>query len=312
MINFDLQFLRSYRGVRDLPAVLQFIGECNVHADFCAYMHPGNFTHHLSNGLRGGDPSNSTYLYEDEGAQIRALIILSPGKTTGYYDLMIDPRSRDSTFEAAAAAWSKQAVQTLMQDSGKEIADVGSAVLDCDIERRDLLLTQGYTPENEASMIYHMRSLQMPIPDPVLPDGFTIRNVEGEHEADALGMVHSGAFSSNWPSGEYLKVMRTPGFHIDRELIVVAPDGRFAAFLIYWIDPVSKSGLFEPVGCHKDYQQRGLSKALMYEGMRRMIAQGMGAAIVETNNGNEAALALYRSVGFEMKYTYTDYRKPVG
>jgi ribosomal protein S18 acetylase RimI-like enzyme len=106
-------------------------------------------------------------------------------------------------------------------------------------------------------------------------------------------------------------VKRTPGFHIDRELVVVAPGGRFAAFLIYWLDPVSKSGLFEPVGCHPDYQRLGLASALMYEGMRRMLAQGMTMAIVlhQPAQKNLASAALYRSVGFNLRYTITDYRK---
>jgi ribosomal protein S18 acetylase RimI-like enzyme len=110
-----------------------------------------------------------------------------------------------------------------------------------------------------------------------------------------------------------LLVMRTPGFHLDRELIVVAPDQRFAAFLIYWIDPVSKSGLFEPVGCHQNFQRRGLTRALMYEGMRRMVAHGMTKAIVnhQPAQQNPAAAALYRSVGFTLKYTITDYRKQI-
>ena len=95
------------------------------------------------------------------------------------------------------------------------------------------------------------RSLAVPIPESVLPQGFTIRSVEGEHEARALGVVHSGAFGSTWTADAYRAVMRTPGFHVDRELVVVAPDGRLAAFAVYWVDPVSGTGLFEPVGCHR-------------------------------------------------------------
>ncbi len=105
--------------------------------------------------------------------------------------------------------------------------------------------------------------------------------------------------------------MRTPGFEIERELVVVAPDGRFAAFLVYWLDPASRSGLFEPVGCHREYQRRGLATALMVEGLRRMVAAGMRSAIVKHNSDNPAAAALYRSVGFRTRYTITDFRKPM-
>ena len=105
--------------------------------------------------------------------------------------------------------------------------------------------------------------------------------------------------------------MRTPGFQIDHELVVVAPDGRFAAFIIIWLDPISRTGLFEPVGCHRDFQRRGLTSALMYEGMRRMRAAGMETAIVCYHADNVSGVPLYRSVGFQMRYEITEYRKPM-
>ncbi len=92
--------------------------------------------------------------------------------------------------------------------------------------------------------------------------------------------------------------MRTPGFDAGRELVVVAPEGRFAAFLVYWLDPVSKTGLFEPVGCHEDFRCLGLSKALMVEAMKRMMDAGMERAVVGYSSGNVAARKLYASVGF--------------
>ena len=64
------------------------------------------------------------------------------------------------------------------------------------------------------------------------------------------------AFNSHWTVEDYRRVMRTPGFDQARELVVVAPDGQLAAFLVYWPDRVSKSGLFEPVGCAKEFQRR--------------------------------------------------------
>jgi ribosomal protein S18 acetylase RimI-like enzyme len=43
----------------------------------------------------------------------------------------------------------------------------------------------------------------------------------------------------------------------------------------------------------------GLGKALMLAGLQRMQAEGMQAAIVNTDHDNLAALGLYRSAGFE-------------
>ena len=92
-------------------------------------------------------------------------------------------------------------------------------------------------------MMFTMRSLQTPLPISVLPEGFTIRNSPGKPKPGWVIEAHSSAFGSTWTADDYLRVMRTPGFEIERELVVVAPDGRCAAFLIYWIDPVTRSGL---------------------------------------------------------------------
>jgi len=51
----------------------------------------------------------------------------------------------------------------------------------------------------------------------------------------------------------------------------------------------------------------------MYEGMHRMLTQGMTMAIVlhHPAQKNPASAALYRSVGFTLLYTITDYRKQI-
>jgi hypothetical protein len=298
---------RAYRG-DDLSNVLHFVGECNALTDFCGCLHPGDVIHFMSNALRGRNIEQHTYLWENSQKQLLAATVLYPARFNGY-DVLVHPSYRDGELEHACIAWSEQAQWELMQKAGSENTWVGSDVMDCDEVRTKLLRSQGYAPAADPYLYYTTRSLLTPIPASVLPDGFTIRPVEGEQDAEELRAVHSGAFSSNWQPGEYLNVMRTPGFHIDRELVVVAPDGRFAAFLIYWLDPISRSGLFEPVGCHRDFQRRGLTKALMFEGLRRMVAHGMDRAVVKHSPTNEAAASLYQSVGFVVKYKITDYRK---
>jgi ribosomal protein S18 acetylase RimI-like enzyme len=46
----------------------------------------------------------------------------------------------------------------------------------------------------------------------------------------------------------------------------------------------------------------GLGKAVMREGLRRMKAAGMTHASVGTGADNVAAIALYRSIGFEERW----------
>lgn len=76
-----------------------------------------------------------------------------------------------------------------------------------------------------------------------------------------------------------------------------------------WFDEGNGVGLFEPVATHPDFQGKGLSKAVMAEGMRRMKAAGMKRAIVGFDPNNAAALALYTSMGFSDSSYFMIYRK---
>ncbi len=301
----DLTGLRAYQP-DDLARVLHFVGECCAQTDFCC-LHPGDVAHYLSNTLRGRDLDRYFYVYEADGV-IQALVLLRPARY-GAFDAIIRPQQGDD-FERRLLAWADASEQAILREANST-DPVNTEVMDCDAGRQAALRSLGYEADGSPYMAITERSLLLQIPASVLPKGFTIRSAAGEHEAALLTEVHMSAFNSKWTPEEYQRVMRTPGFEIERELVMVAPDGRFAAFLIYWPDPVTKTGLFEPVGCHKDFQRRGLTRALMYEGMRRMLTCGMTTAVVAHHINNDASTALYHSLGFETKYTSTSFHKMV-
>ncbi len=89
----------------------------------------------------------------------------------------------------------------------------------------------------------------------------------------------------------------------------VSPDGRGASACTIWFDEENRVGLFEPVATHPDFQGKGLGKAVMAEGMRRMKAAGMVSAIVGFDPDNVAARALYTSMGFGPSSYFMIYRK---
>lgn len=69
--------------------------------------------------------------------------------------------------------------------------------------------------------------------------------------------------------------------------MAIAPDGAIAAFCTIWFDDVTRSAYFEPVATVPAHRRRGLGKALMTEGLRRL--QRVGGY-------SRAANALYQSV----------------
>ena len=77
---------------------------------------------------------------------------------------------------------------------------------------------------------------------------------------------------------------------LEEEMLDVA----IAAFCTIWFDDVTPSAYFEPVATVPAHRRRGLGRAVMTEGLRRL--QRLGATTAFVGGLNPAANALYRSV----------------
>ncbi len=135
-----------------------------------------------------------------------------------------------------------------------------------------------------------------------LAEGFAVQAVSNLDDGRLRAAVTHGAFRPNddWEGyvAEYAQFIGSTVYNGERDLFVRSPDGRGASACTIWFDPVNGVGLFEPVATHPDFQGRGLGKAVMAEGLRRMKAAGMQRAVVGFDPNNLAALALYTSLGF--------------
>ena len=118
---------------------------------------------------------------------------------------------------------------------------------------------------------------------------------EAAARATVLGLAFEAPPFVDW----YQKLMRSPGYDMDLDLVAVAPDGHFGAFAQIWVDQVNNVGQFEPVGTAPNARRLGLAQAVLSEGLRRMQSRGMQTAIVIVEAAEQAACQLYTSVGFE-------------
>jgi mycothiol synthase len=167
-----------------------------------------------------------------------------------------------------------------------------------DRERAAVLRDRGYTRTTTA-LVYNFRELAVPLPAVNLPPGYALRHVRGEVDVEQRVAVHRDAFApSRMTVAKHRAVMVAPTYRADLDLVVVAPDGAFAAYCLVWYDAANRHGEFEPVGCHSAYQRRGLGQAVMAEGSRRLAALGARTATVNSEYGAVPANRLYQSVGF--------------
>jgi len=171
--------------------------------------------------------------------------------------------------------------------------------------RQGILARRGYTKDDEPE--YQRRrpmtgDRARSIPDVLVAVGYTVRALGDVEELPARSWVSWKAFHPDEPEDRYEgwdwypNVQRAPLYRRDLDIVAVAPNGEFASFCTVWFDDVTRSGAFEPVGTAPAHQRRGLGKAVMCEGLRRL--KRMGATLAYVGSYTLAAHALYASVGF--------------
>jgi ribosomal protein S18 acetylase RimI-like enzyme len=175
-------------------------------------------------------------------------------------------------------------------------------VSELDTARHDALRRLGFQPAGDVPQPLFTRPTAGGVPDAVLPDGFVIRPLAGEEEhasrAAAARRAFNSAMDPDAHTARYLRFMRSPAYVRDNDLVVVAPDGRIAAFTIVWPDTELSMAQFEPVGTDPDFQQRGLARALISAALTHLETLGITTAHVLTNGENVAAIACYQACGF--------------
>lgn len=298
---------RTYTGAADLKLLQDFNAAAIALTDHCGYLHPGDIPHHIYNGNKHFNPVDLMTIWEDDQG-VAAWQMANPRFKC--FDAQVRPDLRGKNFEREVLEEAYNYTAELMRRHEIDSDWVHADAFQGDQARSELLLALGWEADNEPPYILNRLEIK-DIVVPALPAGFSFRSATSIEDAAALAAVHNAAFSPNWTPALYQKVMESPGYAPERELVIQAPDGAFVAFTVTWHDHLNCNGLFEPVGTHKDYQRRGFGRAIMLYGLHQMAAAGMKIASVAHFGDNEAARGLYQAVGFRPWHLQDGYKKQI-
>jgi ribosomal protein S18 acetylase RimI-like enzyme len=233
------------------------------------------------------------WIWENEAGDIAAF--LTPESHAMAY-LNVDPACRSAELETAML---ETAEARLAEPDAQGRCKVTAWAHQGDRLREAILTQRGYI-KGDWPEYQRRRSLDGPLPEAKPRDGFIVRSLGNVDELPARAWVSWRAFHPDEPAEKYIgwewypDIQRCPLYRHDLDLVVAAPDGTLAAFCTVWFDDVTRTGYFEPVGVAPEYQGRGLGKAVMCEGLRRI--KHLGAAYATVTGFSEAANALYASV----------------
>ena len=232
-------------------------------------------------------------LWETDAGKLAGVALLEAG---GELSLQVHPDQRG--IEGEMLAWA-EARHGAARPCDADDRPLSLFVYDFDRERQALLRHRGY--ENLGHVGYmRWRSTSEPPAQVNLPQGYAIRPIDGRESGDLerRATVANRAFDVDRHTARTIQVLQeAPTYRPDLDLVVVAPDGSFAAYCVVWHDVVNRIGWLGPVGTDPAYRRKGLATAVMGAGLRRLQALGATRAYVDCGLG-EAPNRCYESLGF--------------
>jgi mycothiol synthase len=232
------------------------------------------------------------FLWETADGQIAG--VLNP-EGAGDAHLQVHPGLRTPELEEEMLAVAEEHLATRRDD--RRVLSVWRDGQDA--LRLAVLKRRGYT---RGKWVEHQwrRDLDVPIPDAAVPPGYTVRALGEVDELPARSWASWRAFHPDQPDDSYegwewyLNIQRCPLYRRDLDIVAVAPGDEIAAFVTLWYDDVTRSAYLEPVGTVPEHQRRGLARAAITEGLRRL--QRLGATRAFVGGYEPGANALYASV----------------
>jgi mycothiol synthase len=247
--------------------------------------------HGIAN-LGDGQLEQDVYLWETEEGEL-ASVLNREEAGSGY--LQVDPRHRTRELEEEMVALAEE--RLAVQREGQRVLSVWADAEDT--LRLDLLQRRGYRRGKWAESQWR-RDLDATVPEAPLPPGYTVRALGGVDELPVRSWASWKAFHPDAPDEDYqgwewyLNIQRCPLYRRDLDLVAVAPEGEIVAFTTVWYDDVTRSAYFEPVGTMPAHQRRGLARAILSEGLRRL--QRLSARRAFVGGYEPGPNALYSSV----------------
>lgn len=236
------------------------------------------------------------YLWEADG---QLVAFLMPDGGRGEAHLCVHPGLRTLELEQEMLAVAEEHLADLGADGSRKLFVWAPQA---DALRQGLLMEHGYHKDDWPEYQWR-RDLDGSIPPVPVPAGYSLRplgdGLELLERCYASGLAfHEGdiqiAVENRDDPTWYRNIQNAPLYRRDLDLVAVAADWAIAAFCTIWFDDVTRSAYFEPVATVPAHQRRGLGKAIMNEGLRRL--QRMGASRAFVSGYSEGANALYRSV----------------
>ncbi|MFI2379517.1 mycothiol synthase [Streptomyces sp. NPDC018964] len=167
------------------------------------------------------------------------------------------------------------------------------------------------------TLFRELRQMRRPLaglelPDPVLPDGVTVRTfVPGRDDAAWLA-VNAAAFAHHPEQGSLtqrdLDDRKAEAWFDPAGFFLAEKEGRLVGFHWTKVHAAERLGEVYVLGVSPDAQGGGLGRSLTTIGLRHLAGKGLPTAMLYVDADNKAAVSVYERLGFVTYETDLMYR----
>jgi len=244
--------------------------------------------------------SANAHCFRDETGALAGFVIGEYGGDDLF--LQVDPARRD--VEPVILDW----IETVWA-AGR--ARIGVFALSDDTTRAALLTAHGFHEDGSDGNMYRY-DLTRAYPDALLPAGFALTTLAENHDFGAQAVAIAKAFDNLRIDEDLLAFRRTaPGYSLDWDLAAVAPDGQHASFACIWVDWRNRLAEIDPIGTQPEFQRRGLARAVILDGFRRLAVAGIHTAYIGAGPEPAVGNFLYAGLCPVAKYPFIRWTKTV-
>ena len=220
-------------------------------------------------------------------------VILNDWDAMWACDVIVSPEHLPELFDAV---W-RRALERMDE---LQPATVEVRARDDDTTTRTALAEAGFAPAGDNDTTTWLDAVRRPQVSP-LAGGFELRS-----RAETADRPHHMIRRN----GEHVaeRLAECSLYDPELDLLIEAPNGDVAGYALFWLDPVTRVGLVEPMRVEEPYQRLGLAKHLLTAGIDRLVARGCERLKVSYWDENAPAKALYLGAGFVPESTSRVYR----
>ncbi|WP_446367462.1 GNAT family N-acetyltransferase [Coleofasciculus chthonoplastes] len=315
LLNFMITLtMRPHRVEADLDAIALFLKTCE--AVDLPNEYPSVSDILMQFDAPSVDQQRDICLWEDAEGQLivlAGLMIPTVGETVdGFLWFRVHPTEPLDILYSDIIPWAESRMQEVRQErclAVKLLAGAGAE----QAKRITFLENCGFRIERY--FLTMVRSLSEPIPEPQLPDGFTLRPIQGEPDAQTWVELFNDTFIDHWnyhpeTVDAFNHKLKNPEFRPDLSVVAIAPDGTWAGFCDCYIPKDGNQGWINPVGTRRGYRKQGVARSMLQAVMQQLKVEGMETAMLYVDAENPSgARRLYESVGFQTTHTQIAYVK---